>query len=209
MKKKLSVLVFAAAGFSVMLACNSSSTQTSSTATAADSAMNAKMQYGGFASQAEWGAHLVLLGGCNDCHTPKKMGPMGPVNDSSLLLSGHPSKMPPPPLDVKEAAAKGMAATQTLTAWVGPWGTSYAYNLTPDSTGLGTWTEAQFLKCIKENKFMGLDNSRPLLPPMPVESMSKFSDDELKAIFAYLRSIPPVHNVVPASQPLPPPTAAK
>ena len=65
--------------------------------------------YGGkYATEVEWGEHLVRVGGCGDCHTPKKMGPNGPVHDSSLLLSGHPAQMPPPPIDQKEAAAKGL-----------------------------------------------------------------------------------------------------
>lgn len=162
--------------------------------------------FGGFESQAKWGEHLVLVSGCNDCHTPKKMGPNGPEPDMSLMLSGHPAQMPPPPIDQKEAAKKGLAVTQTLTAWVGAWGITYAVNLTPDSTGLGSWKEDQFIKALREGKWMGLDNTRPIMPPMPWEAFKNFSDDEIKAIFAYLKSIPAVHNIVPQAVLAPPPT---
>tara|TARA_R110002094_G_scaffold3622_1_gene11771 strand:- start:315 stop:614 length:300 start_codon:yes stop_codon:yes gene_type:complete len=86
-----------------------------------------------------------------------------------------------------------------LTAAVGPWGTSFAANLTPDETGIGNWSEAQFLKAIKEGKFKGMENTRPLLPPMPWTEYRNFTDEDLKAIFAYLKTIKPIDNVVPAA----------
>jgi len=43
-----------------------------------------------------------------------------------------------------------------------------------------------------------MDNTRPLLPPMPWPGFAKASDEDLKAIFAYLKSTPPVENRVPA-----------
>lgn len=154
-----------------------------------------------FASKEEWGEHLVRVGGCGDCHTPKKMTDHGPVQDSSRLLMGHPSEMPAPPLDQKEAAAKGIGATQTLTAWVGPWGTSFTANITSDSTGIGNWTLEQFSNAIRGGKFKGLDGNRPIMPPMPIEAFVNFSDEEVEAIFAYLKSTPPIKNVVPAYMP--------
>lgn len=180
-------------GICLATACNEAS-ESSGTETAAPAAT---ASYGGYETIEKYGEHLVIIGGCNDCHTPKKMGPAGPEPDMSLMLSGHPAQQPPPPLDQKEAAAKGLAATQTLTGWVGPWGFSYAANLTPDSTGLAGWTEAQFIKCLREGKYKGLDNTRPLLPPMPWQGMALMTDDELKAIFAYLKSIPAIKNAVP------------
>src|SRR6478736_7418930 len=129
--------------------------------------------FGGFESKEKWGEHIVTISGCNDCHTPKKMSPMGPVFDSSLLLSGHPSKMPSPPINRKEAESKGLIVSQTLTAWVGPWGISFAANLTPDSTGLGNWKESQFFYALRHGKFKGLPDSRSLLPPMPWEGFKE------------------------------------
>jgi hypothetical protein len=163
-------------------------------------------QYGGFDSQVKWGERLVFVGGCNDCHTPKKMGPNGPENEMSLMLSGHPTQMPPPDFDPKEAAKKNLIITQTFTSWTGPWGTTYAANITSDSTGIGGWTEAQFLKCLKEKKWMGLDNTRPLMPPMSMMPITEMSEDEMKAIFAYLKTTKPIKNVIPEAVLLPPPT---
>lgn len=162
-------------------------------------------QYGGFDSQVKWGERLVFVGGCNDCHTPKKMGDHGPENDNGLMLSGHPSQAPAPDFDAKEAAKKGLVVTQTFTAWTGPWGTTYAVNLTSDSTGIGNWTEAQFVKCLKEKKWMGLDNTRPLMPPMSMMPVTEMNEDELKAIFAYLKTTKPIKNVIPEASLLPPP----
>ena len=159
-----------------------------------------KPMYGGYASQAEWGGHLVLIGGCNDCHTPKKMTDKGPIDDTSLMLSGHAAQSPAPVL-MPDQVAKGMAATYDLTAWHGPWGTSYAANLTPDSTGLGAWSEQQFLTCIRKGLFQGIEGSRPIMPPMPIASINSMTDDELKAIFAFLKTIRPIHNAVAEYQP--------
>ncbi len=180
-------------GLCVIVACN----EGAETSAAETPAPATTASFGGYESQEKWGEHLVTIGGCNDCHTPKKMGPNGPEPDMSQMLSGHPAQQPPPPFDQKEAAAKGLAVTQTLTAWIGPWGNTYAANLTPDSTGLAGWTEAQFIKCLREGKSKGLDNNRPLLPPMPWQEIGQMTDGELKAVFAYLKSIPPVKNVVP------------
>jgi cytochrome c553 len=163
--------------------------------------------FGGFESQVKWGENLVHVGGCNDCHTPKKMGPNGPENDMTLMLSGHPAQMPPTDFDAKEAAKKGLIVTQTFTSWTGPWGVTFAPNLTSDTTGIGGWKEEQFVKCLHEKKWMGLDNTRPLMPPMSMMPATEMSDDELKAIFAYLKSTPPIKNVAPEAVLLPPPPA--
>lgn len=146
------------------------------------------------------GKYLVHSIGCADCHTPKKMGPQGPAPDASRFLSGHPegSKLPPPP------AAQGpwiASATWDLTAWSGPWGISYAINLTPDeNTGIGSWSEETFAKALRTGRHMGV--SRPILPPMPWENFRNLSDEDLRAVYAYLRTIPPVKNRVP--EPTPP-----
>jgi hypothetical protein len=155
---------------------------------------------GGFSSQAEWGKHLMATGGCGDCHTPKKMTAQGPVDDSSLLFSGHPSQIPPPSL-MPAQLKQGLAATNDLTAWIGPWGNSYAANLTPDSTGIGSWSEEQFITCLSKGLFKGIEGSRPLMPPMPAPDVKNYTNDEMKAVFAYLRTVKPVHNIVPDYQP--------
>lgn len=155
--------------------------------------------YGGYASAELFGEHLVTVCACNDCHTPKKMTANGPEPDSSLWLSGHPSTMPAPAVDRADMAKRGLAVTDMLTAWVGPWGTTYAPNITGDETGIGMWSEQQFINCIREGKLKGL--SRPLLPPMPWQFYKAMTDEELKAIFAYLKSTKPIKNIAPSYEP--------
>ncbi len=84
------------------------------------------------------------------------------------------------------------------TSAVGPWGISFSSNITSDETGIGTWTEEQFIKAMKEGKYKGLDNSRPIMPPMPWKAYANMTDDDLKAVFAYLKTTKPVRNIVPA-----------
>lgn len=187
----------------LIIQCNQS--QSGQTEVANDTMSMAKNNYGGFSSQVEWGKHLVAMGGCGDCHTPKKITAQGPVPDTSMFLAGHPSQIPPPEVNRKEIESKGLMATNDLSVWIGPWGITYAANITPDTTGIGNWSEEQFMRAIRKGKWMGLEGSRQLLPPMSfvAENINAAaSDDELKAIFAYLKSIPPVHNLVPA--PVPP-----
>lgn len=153
------------------------------------------------------GKYLVQLGGCNDCHTPWTMGPNGPAPDETRLLSGHPEslKMPPPP---KLAGPWVWAAAGTNTAFSGPWGVSYTANLTPDRlTGIGIWDEKMFIKTLRTGRHWGV--SRPILPPMPWQTIGKSTDEDLSAIYAYLRSIPPVRNQVPEPIIAPPPPAPK
>jgi mono/diheme cytochrome c family protein len=159
------------------------------------------------AARVERGRYLVGAIGCGHCHTPKVMGPKGPVEDRSRLLSGHPegSALPEAP---KPNGPWIATAAWDLTAWSGPWGVSYAMNLTPDeNTGIGSWSEETFVKALRTGKHMGV--SRPILPPMPWDSFRNFSDEDLRSMYAYLRTIPPVHNRVP--DPIEPPvrTAAK
>lgn len=147
------------------------------------------------AAQVARGKYLVEFGTCGDCHTPHKLTPNGPVPDEQRLLSGHPetAKLPSPPT---LPAGPWVAVTVGDTAWSGPWGISYSANLTPDrETGLGIWTEEMFVKTMRTGRHMG--EGRRVLPPMPWEGLSKLNDADLKAIYAYLRSIPPVKNHVP------------
>jgi hypothetical protein len=158
-------------------------------------------------SPVERGKYLVMVGGCNDCHTPKIFTANGPIFDTTRLLSGHPAGSPLPavPKGVLAPTGWGAMTTNHMTAWAGPWGVSFAYNLTPDmATGLGGWTEDTFIKTLREGKFMGL--SRPILPPMPWQSIGQMSDDDLKAIFAYLKTLPPISNPI---QPAIPPEASQ
>jgi mono/diheme cytochrome c family protein len=145
--------------------------------------------------KVERGKYLVTIGGCNDCHTPWKMGSNGPEPDMTRMLSGHPQDfpMPTPPPSTGPWMWSGAA---TNTAFAGPWGVSYTFNLTPDEhTGIGSWSEETFMKTIRSGRHMGV--SRPILPPMPWFNYKMMTDDDLRAVYAYLRSIPPVSNIVP------------
>jgi len=149
------------------------------------------------AGKIERGKYLVTTSGCNDCHTPWKMGDFGPEPDMERLLSGHPESvvLPAPP-----ALPKGpwvVVASDTNTAWYGPWGTSFTANLTPDEeTGLGKWTLRTFTDTIRTGRHEG--RGRLILPPMPIPMYKHFTDADLEAIFTYLQSIPPIRNRVPA-----------
>src|SRR4051812_26973895 len=83
-------------------------------------------------TRVERGKYLVTIGGCNDCHTPLKMGPHGPEPDGSRRLSGHPEQMAMPPAPSLPKGPWMWTGAATNTAFAGPWGVSYARNLTPD-----------------------------------------------------------------------------
>ena len=157
----------------------------------------------GTKSLIERGRYLVVLGGCNHCHSPKVFGPNGPMVDTTKILSGSPASNPV--LTVGEGVLGpekwGALTTNDLTTWAGPWGVSFSRNLTPDKeTGIGSWTEAMFIKALRTGKDMG--EGRPILPPMPWEDIGKSTDSDLKAMFAYLKSLKPIHN--PIHDPIPP-----
>ncbi len=148
------------------------------------------------------GEYLVTIMGCDDCHSPKKMGPNGPEIIPELRLSGFQSTNSVVTFDsplIKEGF--GMFYPD-LTGAAGPWGVSYAGNLTPDPTGIGTWSEEQFKRALTEGKFKGIEGSRMLLPPMPWFNYTGLKDEDVSAIFAYLKSLKPVNNIVPP--PIPP-----
>jgi mono/diheme cytochrome c family protein len=155
-------------------------------------------------AKVERGRYLVMVGGCNDCHTPWVMGPEGPAPDETRLLSGHPQSLVVTTAAAPTGAPWEWQATGTNTAFSGPWGVSFTANLTPDeATGTGAWTEDIFIRTLRTGRHWG--QSRPILPPMPWFNYGKMTEEDLQAIFAYLQSIPPVHNRVP--EPLPPPGA--
>jgi hypothetical protein len=147
--------------------------------------------------QIKHGEYLVTAMGCDDCHSPKVMGPQGPEPDLSRRLSGHPADMQLPATDTN-AMKSWLLFAQDLTAYVGPWGTTFSANITSDSTGIGMWKFEQFKKAIREGKLKGLDGTRPIMPPMPWTQYRNLSDEDLRDIFAFLKSTKPVHNIVPA-----------
>jgi hypothetical protein len=143
------------------------------------------------------GDYLVNAIGCHDCHSPKIMTPNGPEPDPERLLSGFPATQPITKAN-SDALKSWVLFSFDLTSAVGPWGQSFAANITSDETGIGNWTEEQFFRAIREGKYKGLEGSRTLLPPMPWFVYKNLTDEDLKSIFAYLKSTKPVKNIVPA-----------
>ncbi len=160
-------------------------------------------------SEIDRGRYLVALCVCDDCHSPKIMTAEGPVVDSTRRLSGHPADSKLPEIKQSELApGKWVMGAQDLTAWTGLWGVSFPVNLTPDNeTGTGAWTPELFIKIMRTGKFMGIESGRTLLPPMPWQNYRQMTDEDLRAIFTYLKSLPPISNKVP--DPLPPPDMKK
>jgi len=118
------------------------------------------------------GAYIMGTYSCGDCHTP---GSLYGAPDTTRRFSG------------------------SELGWVGPWGVVYAANLTPDSTGLAAWSEDQIVNVFKT----GIrPDGRQLAPIMPWMALSHMTDDDLHAIVAYLKSLPPVKHVAP--KPVPP-----
>ncbi|HEX6852436.1 MAG TPA: c-type cytochrome [Candidatus Polarisedimenticolaceae bacterium] len=150
---------------------------------------------------AERGAYIVRTRGCNDCHTPWKMGPKGPEMDMSRALTGHPQDLVMPPAPKLPEGPWVWVGGATNTAFAGPWGTSFAANLTPDmETGLGKWTFETFKQTMRTGRHEG--QGRPILPPMPYFMLGAATDEDLADLWAYLRSLEPVRNKVP--QPIEP-----
>jgi mono/diheme cytochrome c family protein len=118
------------------------------------------------------GEYLAIITGCNDCHTP---GGLYGAPDPERRLSG------------------------SELGWQGPWGVSYASNLTPDpETGLGTWTNVEIERALRSG--VRKDGS-PILPPMPWPNFASLTADDMASLIAYLKSIPPVRHQVPARVP--------
>lgn len=150
-------------------------------------------------SMVERGRYLVTVQDCNGCHTPFVNG----EPDLTRRLQGHPQ-------EIKISSAPklppgwSISINDTNTAWAGPWGVSFTSNLTSDkATGIGGWTEERFIYAIRHGKSMGIAAGHTLMPPMPWKMYSNLTDADLKAIFAYLKTVPPISNKVPS--PLPPP----
>jgi hypothetical protein len=122
----------------------------------------------------------------------------------SRELSGHPAgdKLAPVPAKLIGPEGYGTVTNNHLSAWVGPWGISYAMNLTPDkATGIGSWTEQMFIDALRNGKHQGAPTGRAILPPMPWIWYRFMTDDDLKAVYAYLQSLPPVNNPIPDPTP--------
>lgn len=143
------------------------------------------------------GAYLWSIANCMECHSPRDAsGHFIPT----MLMAGHPEKAPLPTWDASMLTENvGSVADPTGTAFAGPWGVSVAPNLTPDKeTGIGAMTPEQMIRSFREGKHW--KEGRPILRPMPVQNYAGMTDDDIRAIHAFLMSLPPVKNAAPASK---------
>lgn len=114
------------------------------------------------------GKQISFSSGCNDCHTP---GGLYGEPDTTRLLSG------------------------SELGWEGPWGVTYPRNLTPDvETGIGSWSEADIITAIRQGH---RPDGTPILPPMPWTAYAHMSDDDVQALAAFLKSLPPIQHKAP------------
>lgn len=189
MKTQLLFLAVALLGASILISFNSKEIAPSKTPPAYTKA------------QIDRGQYLVGIMGCRDCHSPKTMTAQGPAPDMTRDLSGHPASMPVGKIN-KDALNDWVLFNMMNTAAVGPWGVSFSANLTPDPTGIGNWSEEQFIIALTEGKSKGIRTARPLLPPMPWQNYTGMKKEDIVTMFAYLKSIKPIQNAVP--QPITP-----
>lgn len=142
------------------------------------------------------GKYLVdAVAACGYCHTPRA----GSEYDMNMYLAGHPSNSPYPQYNFENMMRQDiLILTSTkLSAFSGVFGTSFASNLTPDKeTGLGEWTEKMFIDAMRTGKHQGNPDNRSIFPPMPTKHYAQMTDADLKAIWAYLKSVKPVKNDV-------------
>lgn len=141
------------------------------------------------------GKYLVdTVGACGHCHTPRE----GAEFDMDMYLAGHPANASAPRYDFSMMRQGIFLLTApTMSAFSGPFGTSFASNLTSDNeTGLGEWTEAMFIGAMRTGHHQGEASNRKILPPMPTKHYAQMSDDDLRAIWAYLRTVKAVKNEV-------------
>lgn len=116
------------------------------------------------------------------------------VNHVGICFDCHSERTPGYGLPFKQGGegARGFVWTADL----GFPGTLAASNITPDpETGLGDWTDGEILRAIRE----GVDrNGNALFPLMPYKHLRSLSDEDGKAIVAYLRTLRPIRYERPA-----------
>jgi hypothetical protein len=115
------------------------------------------------------------------------------VPDLARAFSGHPAGAPDP--TAKYAQPDIGVIGPTFTSFSLPFGIVYSSNITSDlTTGIGAWTEQSFIRSMRTGKRGGV--GRPILPPMPWFNLVGATDDDLRAMFAFLQSTPPIRNAV-------------
>jgi len=195
-RMKKNILFVALCSFA--LACNEPKKQTEQSETPAAESVTEKDS----AALVKHGEYLVNIIGCDDCHSPKQMGAKGPEIIADLRFSGYPAQRKNQAVNQDAIKAGWALLNSDLTSAVGPWGQSFASNISSDATGIGNWSLEHFVTAMREGKNKGLSNGRPLLPPMPWYNFAKMTDEDLKSMFYFLKTTKAINNIVPA--PIPP-----
>lgn len=140
------------------------------------------------ASYVERGDYLVNhLGHCVGCHTPLARDGR---SDRGLFLSGVPAKF-----------AGAIAGPPQVAGFPGPRGSRvYAKNLTPDAeTGIGRWSEEQFVGTFKTG--VRPDGVKYVISPMEWNIYANMKEEDVRAIYRYLRTVKPISNKAPQNIP--------
>jgi cytochrome c553 len=117
------------------------------------------------------------------------------AEDRVLGARFHPPAIRNAPTPSKPRKAGEVVSSAGSTAFHGSWGITYAANLTPDpETGIAKeYTEALFISALRTGR---TPDGGSILPPMPWKNYAKMTDDDLRALWAYLQSLKPVKNNV-------------
>ncbi len=110
------------------------------------------------------GKYLVVIAGCNDCHTPGYLVSEGQTPEE-LWLTGD------------------------AFGWRGPWGTTYGTNLRIVVQGLS------------EDQWVTFAQNLTARPPMPWFNLNQMKDEDLRAIYRYIRHLGPGGKPAPAYVP--------
>lgn len=124
---------------------------------------------------------METVAGCFDCHAPFKT-----VNG---VVTG---------LDLSKKGAGRVAPAEPLSMRLPPGSLIVAPNITPDrATGIGTWSDADIERAIRHGV---AKDGRPLFETMPYWEFRVLTDEDVKSIIVYLRSLRPVRNALPATK---------
>lgn len=119
--------------------------------------------------QVELGRYLVTyVMSCGDCHTPLDPETGMPLVPDMFLAGGQ--------------------------AYEGPWGIVYGGNITPHETGLAEWETDDYIRVFREG--VRIDGRRVVF--MPWQDYTSITDEDLDAVIAYLQSLEPIDNEIPA-----------
>ena len=110
------------------------------------------------------GRYLVIIAGCNDCHTAGYADAAGKIPEKDWL-------------------------TGDKTGWWGPWGTTYAQNL------------RLYMQKFSEEQWLTIARTIEFRPPMPWYIFREMPDQDLKAIYRFIKNLGPAGEPAPAFLP--------